>query len=164
MGFFNWLFGRKRHLEPKLFEAVKIGKLENVKQLINKGVNPNVIEDGDYTPLCWAARLGYIYIIEFLIDHGAKPNFASGTDSLPLIDAIVWEKLDAAKVLVKKGADVNRKFALHTAARKEDPRYVQLLLDNGADPRLTTKEGKTALDVAREERNDKVIRLLEQAQ
>ncbi len=46
--------------------------------------------------------------------------------------------------------DVNNNTPLHYAARQGDAAMCQLLLENGADPLLINKEGKTPLDIAKQ--------------
>ena len=49
---------------------------------------------------------------------------------------------------------------LHTAAFVGDPEVLRMLLDRGADPRLTTDDGKTAIDIARERGHAEAAALL----
>lgn len=50
--------------------------------------------------------------------------------------------------------------ALHAAARWGQVQSVRLLLDSGADVNLPDKDGRTALDYAKESRHEEVIKLL----
>jgi ankyrin repeat protein len=69
--------------------------------------------------------------------------------------------------LIKKGADVNfqepnkGETPLMMAAEFEDPALAEVLIDNGADLSLTNKNGDTALDLARmQKEGDDVVLLL----
>lgn len=69
--------------------------------------------------------------------------------SSPLISAAVFGKLDAARLLIEAGADINFQnndgsTALHTAAFFCRPAIVEMLLDKGADKTLKNKYGATA--------------------
>ena len=65
--------------------------------------------------------------------------------------AIKDGNLLATLLLIELGADVNYYISrppLHTAAFREDPRFVEALLRNGADMSLTDEDGLTALHLA----------------
>jgi ankyrin repeat protein len=65
-----------------------------------------------------------------------------------LLSAIRDQQLSSVELLVKTGADVDYQSALCIAACRQDPRYVQCLLDNGANPNIKNKYGRTALHEA----------------
>ena len=54
-----------------LIEEVKKGNIENVKLLIDAGVDANVADKDGYTALMWAVRYGYTEVVKLLIDAGA---------------------------------------------------------------------------------------------
>lgn len=68
--------------------------------------------------------------------------------SVLLLSAIRDQQLPSVELLVKTGADVDYENALCVAACRHDPRYVQCLLENGANPNNTDKYGRTALHEA----------------
>ena len=68
--------------------------------------------------------------------------------SSPLISAAVFNKPDAAKILIDAGADINFQnndgsTALHTSAFFCRPEIVKMLLDKGADKTIKNKFGAT---------------------
>ena len=68
--------------------------------------------------------------------------------SSPLISASVFNKPDAAKILIDAGADINFQnndgsTALHTSAFFCRPEIVKMLLDKGADKTIKNKFGAT---------------------
>lgn len=65
-----------------------------------------------------------------------------------LLSAIRDQQLSSVELLIKTGADVDYDSALCVAACREDPRYVQCLLENGANPNITDGSGRTALHEA----------------
>lgn len=72
----------------------------------------------------------------------------------PLNWAALRGNLDAVKILVEHGADVNLgtndgSSPLHHAAFMGHPEVLQFLLDNGANASLRSKRGESALDNAR---------------
>ena len=56
--------------------------------------------------------------------------------------------------------DLGRMTAMHMAALNDDVEGVQLLLRYGADRDFRDEEGKTALDMAREQKSNRVLALL----
>lgn len=91
------------------------------------------------------AENGDVAAIRALLDAGANPNEASGLwgNATPLHMAVVGSRLEAARLLIERGADVNRLAVinrarqarpLHYAACSGNVSMVQLLLENGADP------------------------------
>jgi len=85
--------------------------------------------------------------------------------------AILVNNLEAVKLLLKYGIDINRQnvndntplmFALKTL--DNDDRIVLLLLNEGANINIEDEEGKKPLDIAREYKYNKIIQLLEKKQ
>ncbi len=101
-------------------------------------------------PLGNAAKAGDIAEIERLLNEGADVN-ESGLAS-PLFYAIQYKHTDAARLLIKRGADVNKASAwgppIHEAAKRGNAEIVGLLLEKGADPSVTAPRGMTPLHSA----------------
>jgi ankyrin repeat protein len=111
-----------------------------------------------------AAALGRTDRLRELLD--ADPGLANafGDDGFhPVGLACFFGNVDAARLLMERGADVNalsrneriQTSALHAAAasegKDEETRYelVKLALDHGADPNLEQEGGFRAIDAAR---------------
>ena len=72
-------------------------------------------------------------------------------------------QIDVVKLVLRKGADVNRQddnkdTPLHEAARRNYTDVARLLLQNGADVNIRNYHNKTPLDVA--QKGSEVERLL----
>jgi ankyrin repeat protein len=72
------------------------------------------------------------------------------------------------RLLLERGVDVNKTYthnltALMWAAGYGRKAAVELLLAHGVDPRIRDDRGKTAADIARDQRHPEVSALLEQA-
>ena len=121
-----------------IFEAVHKGDVECVRELLRRGVNPNV-RDGDpttlfnigaylkkgraetkeggggycvtgNTPLHVAAEKGHVEIAKLFLEHGADPNAKEKLGGeTPLYWAVSFDHTDIAKLLLKHGADPNNK-------------------------------------------------------
>ena len=124
----------------------------------------------------------YHEVVERLLDAGADLNISGPETPLSIASEQGWD-LETAKLLLRRGADVNAQNAngktpLICAARlteynedltvyDHDPSaYVTLLLQAGADAKARDKDGNTALDYAK--KNPKLVgtaayRMLERA-
>ncbi|KAI9924282.1 hypothetical protein MW887_007232 [Aspergillus wentii] len=65
-----------------------------------------------------------------------------------LVSAIRDQQLASAQMLAKTGAGFNKFCALHIAAHRFDPRYMECLLESGADGTFNDYRGRTALQMA----------------
>ena len=121
------------------------------KFLLDRGANPNLADDKgraalyaavdmrneDYSALPSRKAedpLPSIEIVKALLDHGANPNLQL-TKNLPGRSG-----MDTGDVTLDAGTT-----PLMRAARSGDTEVMRILLAKGADPKLTTKEGNTAL-------------------
>jgi ankyrin repeat protein len=131
--------------------------------LVEKGANPNVVDRDGLTPLHYALRKGYTFLksgqrddhygqiglpylfrddmtklVPVLLDHGANPNarITRGGRRNQL------HQSDFVKITVAGATP----FLL--AAASGDVAVMRLLLAKGADPKITTNDGVTALMAA----------------
>jgi hypothetical protein len=118
--------------------------------------------------LARAAIEGSIPCVDLLLNRGVKLQA-----SIALHSAAQANQVDMVAHLIKLGADVNQLDEAHV-----DPLYswgtplhhcvmrgavdtASYLLESGADPTIQNRLGSTALDVAKAQRNDLLIQLLE---
>jgi len=117
-----------------------------------------------------ACRKGRLNVLSHLLENGVNPNPAKGAkEGSPLHRAIRDRQLEAAKLLIKHGADVNfvshwrlcpigNEFfgtPLHQAVHGKNLEAVRLLLAEGADPNVPTPVfGITPLHVAAVDRTN----------
>lgn len=83
----------------------------------------------------------------------------------PLVYSVLGDRIDCAKLLLKKGCKVDTKdeqgrTALHWAAHRGHSRCVKLLLSKGANWKDKDNGGATALHLATRHRSAKCLRLL----
>lgn len=138
-----------------------VSNAENAKILIQHGAKLNAEDEYGYLPIHYAAKEGHPDIIKVLIANGAKVDvfnknnygFVDSSIKLtPLLLACAYEKDQAAKALVKAGADVNLTIdgqwtPLHYAYSDGNTDLIQFLLDNGADKTIKDKDGKAPPDI-----------------
>src|SRR3984957_14554685 len=161
--------------ETALMTAARTGSVESVKALVEHGADVNAKEQWlGQTALMWAVAENHPAVVELLIARGADVNarstvreekvknkwFTANVVSAPpkggltpLLYASRQNSLEAAKMLVKAGADLNLADPDGTSAlvmaivnaHYDLPIY---LLEHGADPNIADKFGRTALYAA----------------
>lgn len=132
--------------ETNIFEAVRRGKLKDVKNLINKGADVNSKEE-NASLLSWAVIKNDIEMVKLLIENGADVNIQNHP---PINIAISFGSIEIVKLLIEKGANVNakdnwNKTPLMLAAEEGHLEIVKILLNAGADVNETDAEGSSAL-------------------
>jgi ankyrin repeat protein len=130
-----------------LLVALENGDAARAKLLIDRGADVSLANGKGWTPL-------YLAVKARTREKGTVPN--------PVIDTAAM--LDVVKLLVEKGADVNARLKANTdlygatswlkeagataflrAAYCGDLEVLQYLLAHGADPKIATNDGTTAL-------------------
>ena len=115
-----------------------------------------------------AASLGDVArLADLLAGDPALALTRSDDDFTPLHYAAFFDGPEAARLLLEHGADVHA-FAdnelgvhpLNSAAAAGRVDVAAVLLEHGADPNAQTRRGFTALDAARENRDDALAELL----
>jgi ankyrin repeat protein len=93
-----------------LFHAVRGGKLEIFKLLIERGANVNAKNKSrEYAyPLHLAVLKGNAEVVRLLVENGAKLNYL-GTRMTPLHIAAGTANIEIVRILVENGADVNKR-------------------------------------------------------
>src|SRR5215510_2963318 len=108
-------------------------------------------QNGPQDRLYSAIRANDLRQIKTFLDEGLSAK-AEGPDGItPLMVAAETGSLDAMKMLIDRGADVNAKNTYGSTALMwsvTDPKKVRLLLDHGADVNVAARSGRTALIIA----------------
>jgi ankyrin repeat protein len=111
--------------------------------LLNAGADPDLANAFGVAPLSLAIQNGSAAMVRLLVEHGADPNVARENGETALMTAVRMGQVKVMRLLLDHGAAVNareNKFgqtALMWAAGNPDA--VRLLVDRGADVRVTTK-------------------------
>jgi ankyrin repeat protein len=90
-----------------LRDAASKGDLNTVKQLLDKGVNPNSKDSDGSTALEEAASKGHSEVVDFLIKKGAKVNGRNKDGATALMFAAWGGHTETVKLLLSKGANPN---------------------------------------------------------
>lgn len=142
--------------------ALEEGSIGVAKMLIKAGAK--ISKKGSYY-FATAIEKGYNDIVELLIKKGADVRKTYGPYSLLTI-AVESDNIDAAKLLVDAGADVNsgKVYTPLTKAIEEGHyKFVEFLLKEGADPNNIPEhgfEGWTPLHHAAKRGDQNIIKLL----
>jgi len=92
------------------------------------------------------------------------PRLAFTTGDTPLHAAAYWNHVDIVKLLIGKGADINRtnswgEAPLHYAVACRYHDIAKILLDNGTNPEAKTYK-MTSIEIARKVKDKKLVKLL----
>ena len=151
------------------FTALMYATLSEVKAaielLINNGANVNAKNNYNQTALIYASSTGNYEIVDLLINNDANINISEDNGNTPLILSSRSGNQEVVKKLLSEGAEFNTNnsgdTALINAAAFGHPEIVELLINHGADINHKNDEGKTALDWAKEQENDKSVEIIE---
>lgn len=130
-------------LHERLIYAIKSGWLAEARLLIEEGAD---VEYAQNDALFTAIRKRRTKMIELLIEKGADTEqYVAEDDKTPLSEAMAYHNIDAARILVEDGVNVNLRNSLALVQAVRMPQYIrgiEFLLANGA------KITKDALQVA----------------
>lgn len=135
-------------------EAASRNQIDNVKSLLDGGVDPNETDGTGYTALHHAADQGYWDIARLLLERKASPTTKNASDSVPLHLAVKSGHKELARLLLECESSAltcfNKKldYPIHTAAENGDLEMVRLLLEFKADTSRSTSMNRTALHLA----------------
>jgi len=160
-----------------LHEAVRQGKIELVKEFVARGADVNARTErvpgsagagranSGLTPFLVAAQSGNVAMMNQLIALGADPKAKSLEGSNAVLLAAGSKKLEAVRMLVELGLNVNdapkgRPSALHTAVRSGSDDIVEYLAAHGADLHAKDAYGRTPLEEAEFEAPPSTVELM----
>mmetsp|Transcript_103960 Transcript_103960/g.289678 ORF Transcript_103960/g.289678 Transcript_103960/m.289678 type:complete len:278 (-) Transcript_103960:495-1328(-) len=119
---------------PELVRFAQRGEAEEVQRLLAEGEDPNRLDDLGLTALHGAAKKGHGRIVSLLLEHRAD------------VDACAFGWCGETP--------------LHYACKYGHAAVARQLLERGADPLAASREGKTPLQHAHEQRRPGVLALL----
>ena len=150
--------------DSPLADAVEKQDAQQVTQLLQQKVDPNIAQVDGMTALHWAVYHDDFQTAQLLVNQGAQPEPQNRYGVTPLYSACLNGNPAIVRLLLKAGADANSTFssgetALKTASRTGNPEVVQLLLKHGAKVN-PGGPGQTALMLAAAEGNAEVVKIL----
>jgi len=166
---------RDRHGDTPLYVACKFNNvLRKIKALLRAGADVNCCERGKGA-LHVACTNGSTATVELLLQYGADVDepYKGTLQQTPLMEAVREEAFDVARVLLARGADVDRQDAMGLTALhycgliEATPQaivFIRFLVDIGADPTVQNSAGDNSLEHAiRYAAGDVVIAILRSA-
>lgn len=125
----------ERAWRPLMFAAYG-GQTDIAALLIERGAKIDVMTAYSRTPLALAAFKGHLETVEMLLDSGADIN-GGGEGGTALWHAAWNDQMSVAKLLIERGAKVNKKTAagwspLAIAINSGNTEIARLLIENGA--------------------------------
>jgi ankyrin repeat protein len=141
-----------------IFEASVLGKVDRIQEILKS--NPARVSEhapDGFTPVALASFFGQLAAVKALIAAGADVTAAAknGLKVQALHAAVAGRNLEIVKAVLDAGADANAQQQagfrpMHEAGANANRKLAELLLERGADPRLTSDDGKSAIDLARD--------------
>lgn len=145
------------------FTAVQRDDAQTVRTLLQRGFDPNTPDAKGWSPLFIAVREPSPKVAAVLIDWPTTlVETRTEQDESPLMIAAIQGQLDIAKLLITRGADVNKPgwTALHYAASRGHVEVMHLLLENHAYIDAASPNNTTPLMMAARYGSDQAVRLL----
>ncbi len=144
---------KNRNGENLLFYAVQGNKVDNLKQLVDRGLDYNARGESNRSLLHVAVWSGGVEMVRYLLSLKLDPNSRDKNKWTPLHRAAYkYDNLSVVEVLVENGAGVHTKTnksqtALHFSAANsyEDIEVVVYLIGKGAEVNDRDNEGNTPL-------------------
>jgi len=141
---------KPKNLDTQMCEAAFVCDFVKVRELLAKGVNPNVRDEDLRTPLHQAVLGSSVGMVGLLIESRADLNAKDSHGFTPLHFAAQEYLPEIAQILVGKGEDVNAVdedgnsvlWRAIASARGRDE-VARCLIDNGANADLANHEGVT---------------------
>ncbi|MHC9543321.1 MAG: ankyrin repeat domain-containing protein [Vulcanimicrobiota bacterium] len=162
----HYLSGQSMSRYKDIFDAVKKGDYNAVRDFLSLGIGVNVRCGNGSTLLHYAVWEADIELVELLISRGADVNARAKLGWTPLHRAAQKGRTGVSEILLKEGADVNAqddfqgKTPLHDAALGGHVELVRLLIEKGAAINKRNKCGHTPLHEAARVGHKEVMDLL----
>lgn len=145
------------------FRAIEVDNESGLRQLLARGMDPNTLDPKGQHGLFLALRGGSPKAAALLLQHpDTKVDTANAVGETPLMMAALRARVDVMKVLIGRGAQVNRPgwTPLHYAASSPSAAPVQLLLERGAEVDARAPNGNTPLMLAARYGSEESVALL----
>ena len=152
------------------FEFASMDKdYPRLKKLIRKAKDINETDQDGRNALMYALADGLDFeCIQLLIDCGADVNSVDKQQWTPLHIAASYQNLEAVKLLIQQGAQIEVKNAfgntplLECVGKEVHMDIVRLLLEHGADPDMKNNAGSSAREVAAATDDQQLIEVFDQ--
>jgi ankyrin repeat protein len=150
--------------------AAQADRIVNIPYLLKHGLDIDAQDQQGATPLMLAVAYEKPGTVKALLKAGANAEIPDSDGFPPLLHAVNNRMLAMTEVLLNGGAKADvqtsksRNTGLQIAAHLGWLDGVKLLLDKGADPKIASVNGMTALDFAKQQGHTDIVSLLEKRQ
>jgi uncharacterized protein len=155
--------------EDAVFEDVVSGRVDKLKQFLDRGGSPNRYFDA-------AINAGSIDCVKLMLDRGANVNLPGDEGVTPLMTSVrvtYRNGLEITQLLIKKGANARASrgstslmYAAWGVANHYQDEYVavvRLLIKHGAKVNVRNKMGDSPLSIAKGGNWQKIVKVLKNA-
>ena len=158
------LHAKDKHGWSILHYAVCYGNEEILEYLLNRGADIHAKEKRGWTVLHIAARNGQAEKARLLLENGTDVHEYQGQGWNALHLAVRYGQPDTISTLLEYGINIDADnggwTALHLAALNGHLDIVSILLNKGANSAILNRDGKMALDIAREEEHERIAAII----
>lgn len=136
-----------------LIVAAEAGDVEQVADLLARGVQLDALDDCRWSAMMRAAASGHVRIVRTLLERGAAIDRRDKSGYTAVLVAVINNRPQVLALLMERGADLDVQegdtgnTALMWAVREGNTTMQQMLLAAGADPSLRNKAGESAQDI-----------------
>ena len=154
------------NINDQLFEAVKSGKLDEVRDLVSKGADVKAKDKDGCTPTSLAMSLGKLDIFLYLASKDIDVTIALDKNGVThLMACAALGDLNLVKGLIDNGADINAVdndgwTVMHGTVCHDHWETIKFLIDNGANVNAKIKDGTTPLMLATINNHLEIVKLL----
>lgn len=150
----------------RLVDAVRGGKIHQVRWLLKAGADPEFKGEHGVTPLYQAVRSGWIELVQLFAENGANLKSVNENGTTYLHIAAASGKLKMVEFLIEQGVSPHARTekdwsALHHAARFGHSDVVQYLLSRGVSANRWNSDGFTPRALALHARQYQAAHLLQ---
>jgi ankyrin repeat protein len=145
--------------KDEIFVAVRNDDPEGIQKALDDGADIDQIGTGGQTPLINAVLSGKINVVPKLLEAGADTSLTE-KDGYNVLHAAGFQgRGEILKIILDHGLDPMDKhkdgfYPIHRACWGRDPRHTQtvkVFLENGISPDLKAENGKTCMDMTKNE-------------
>lgn len=139
----------KKELGESLIAAAKSGNIDQVRELVENGADPNY---SWIPPFMWAYFERNVDIAKYLIKQGGNVNHDVFSEGVLLSFAARDGELRFCEYLIDVGANVNHgmpkggETPLHNAAEANQLSAIEMLIEHGAEVNRCSKSGESELE------------------
>ena len=142
--------------------AVATDDARTLARLLERGMDPNTVNEKGEAALMTAAREGSPAVVKALLQARGKVNIKNEFGDTPIMIAALKGNLPVVKLLREAGAEINHAgwTPLQYAASNGHDAVVEYLLSSGADVALVAPNGVTPVMLAIHANKADTVRLL----